>query len=129
MQGLFTFTDNLFIDLSSISYPRRSQSIKENSLQEEVIITDEDVERTRAEFGKELEDAYAKDKMAVFLKNIIGVRGSATADDFPMEEKSELLRTLSAVSYAEENGFSIEAEDGYIETDKMLLRKFKVKRK
>ncbi len=129
MQGLFTFTDNLFIDLSSISYPRRSQSIKENSLQEEVIITDEDVERTRAEFGKELEDAYAKDKMAVFLKNITGVRGSATADDFPMEEKSELLRTLSAVSYAEENGFSIEAEDGYIETDKMLLRKFKVKRK
>ena len=98
MQGLFTFTDNLFIDLSSISYPRRSQSIKENSFQEEVIITDEDVERTRAEFGKELEDAYAKDKMAVFLKNITGVRGSATAEDFPMEEKSELLRTLSAVS-------------------------------
>ena len=31
--------------------------------------------------------------------------------------------------FDEENGFSIEAEDGYIETDKMLLRKFKVKRK
>ena len=72
---------------------------------------------------------FLKDKMAVFLNNITGVRGSATAEDFPMEEKSELLRTLSAVSYAEENGFSIEAEDGYIETDKMLLRRFKVKRK
>ncbi len=129
MRGLFTFTDNLFIDLSSISYPRRSQNIKENSLQEEVVITDEDIERTRAEFEKEIEDAYAKDKMAVFMKNITGITGCASAEDFPMEEKSELLRTLSAVSYAEENGFSIEPLEGYIETDKMLLRRFKVKRK
>lgn len=33
---------------------------------------------------------------------------------------------LSAVAYAEENGFKIEIEEGYFETGEMVLRSFRI---
>ena len=47
MKSLFTFDDNQFIDLSSISYPRRSQIIRENSTQDLVEIDEEDIENLK----------------------------------------------------------------------------------
>ena len=129
MKSLFTFDDNQFIDLSSISYPRRSQIIRENSTQDLVEIDEEDIERTRSEFEKELEDIYAKDKMSEYLNSIIGERLKIDTRDFPLENKVQLLKMLSSAVYAEESGYIIEVEDGYIETDQMLIRKFSMKRK
>ena len=129
MKSLFAFDDNQFIDLSSISYPRRSQITRENSTQDLVKIDGEDIERTRREFEKELEDIYAKDKMSEYLNNIIGERLKIDTRDFPLENKVQLLKMLSSAVYAVESGYIIDVEDGYIETDQMLIRKFSMKRK
>lgn len=40
--------------------------------------------------------------------------------------KEDLLMILSAVAYAEENGFKIEVEEGYFEAGKMVLRSFRI---
>ena len=40
----------------------------------------------------------------------------------------DLLCTLSAVAYGEENGYLIRLKDGYIETNQMILRRFEIVR-
>ncbi len=46
-----------------------------------------------------------------------------------MKSKRDLLSALSAVAYGSENGYEIQAEDGYLETQQMLLRRFKIERR
>lgn len=129
IQTLFALDENQFIDLSSISYPRRSQTIRENSAQELVELSEEDIKRTKDAFEKELEDIYAKDKMSEYVSRLMGERLKINADDFPIEDKIQLLKMLSSIVYAQENGYVVEPEEGYIETEQMLIRKFNLKRK
>ena len=46
-----------------------------------------------------------------------------------MGNKDELLAAISAVTYGEENGYDISVEDGYIESNGLLIRRFNVKKK
>lgn len=59
----------------------------------------------------------------------MGERLKINADDFPIEDKIQLLKMLSSIVYAQENGYVVEPEEGYIETEQMLIRKFNLKRK
>jgi hypothetical protein len=63
------------------------------------------------------------------LNSIIGERLKIDTRDFPLENKVQLLKMLSSAVYAGESGYIIEVEDGYIETEQMLIRKFSMKRK
>ena len=122
MHGLFDIENNEFIDLSSVSYPRISRNIKKNSEQELIEVSEDDIEQAKRDFARETDDTYSKEKMARYLKDILNGRKSISADRLPLNDKTELLKTLSAVVYADENGFDVEILDGYYETDKMILR-------
>ena len=52
-----------------------------------------------------------------------------SSEEVPMKSKRDLLSALSAVAYGSENGYEIQAEDGYLETQQMLLRRFKIERR
>lgn len=47
----------------------------------------------------------------------------------PFYNKDDLLAALSAVVYAEENGFEVIPAEGYLETNHLLLRRFEVIRR
>lgn len=60
------------------------------------------------------------------MKKLIGNRHELSSDEVPLETKEDLLMILSAVAYAEENGFKVELEEGYLEVGKMILRSFRI---
>ena len=66
--------------------------------------------------------------MKEYLEHIMGDAICVTSDKLPMESKRDLLCTLSAVAYGEDNGYSVRLKDGYIETNQMILHRFEIVR-
>ena len=67
--------------------------------------------------------------MKMFLEQQMLNRTEIDSDDLPLTNKKELLTNISAVAYCEENGYELSVEDGYVEANNMILRKFKIRRK
>ena len=129
MNGLFLLENNEFIDTDSIRYPRREQMIREATYAELEEMTQEDIDRAREAQEREAENPYSKDKMKNYLEALLGDRTEISSEEVPMKSKRDLLSALSAVAYSSENGYEIQAEDGYLETQQMLLRRFKIERR
>ena len=92
-------------------------------------MTQEDIDRAREAQEREAENPYSKDKMKNYLEALLGDRTEISSEEVPMKSKRDLLSALSAVAYGSENGYKIQAEDGYLETQQMLLRRFKIERR
>ena len=92
-------------------------------------MTQEDIDRAREAQEREAENPYSKDKMKNYLEALLGDRTEISSEEVPMKSKRDLLSALSAVAYGSENGYEIQAEDGYLETQQMLLRRFKIERR
>lgn len=56
----------------------------------------------------------------------MGNRHEISSDEVPLDTKEDLLMILSAVAYAEENGYKIELGEGYFESGKMIIRSFRI---
>ena len=82
----------------------------------------------REAYEREAYNPYSKEKMKEYLEHIMGDEVCVASDKLPMESKRDLLCTLSAVAYGEENGYLIRLKDGYIETNQMILRRFEIVR-
>lgn len=80
--------------------------------------------------GQDLSSARADNaSTALTLEALLGDRTEISSEEVPMKSKRDLLSALSAVAYGSENGYEIQAEDGYLETQQMLLRRFKIERR
>lgn len=126
MQGLFTLSDNEFIDTGSVRYPRKPQTIKKRTMTELEEMTEEDIERARAAHEKEAYDPYAKEKMKKYFESRMNGKKVLSCENLPLNSKRDLLCALSAVAYSEENGYCIQLLDGYFKTNKILLRRFDI---
>ena len=126
MQTLFSLERNEFIDTSSIRYPRKPQMINKETSVELEEMTEEDIRRAREEQEREAYNPYAKEKMKEYLENVMAGEKTLTCDDLPLQSKRDLLCALSAVAYSNENGFMVRLLDGYLETERMLLRRFDI---
>ena len=71
---------------------------------------------------------YAKDKMKVYLETVMAGNEKIVCEDLPLQSKRDLLCALSAVAYSDENGYEVRLLDGYLETDRMLLRRFDIRK-
>mgnify|MGYP000873146837 len=91
-------------------------------------MTEEDIERARLAHEREAENPYSKEKMKSYVEHVMGNRTEVSSDDLPLESKNELLSALSAVAYGRENGFEIRVEDGYMEMQQMLIRRFTIEK-
>lgn len=126
MQGLFTLDRHEFIDAGSVRYPRKPQAIKKETVIELEEMTEADIEKARLAHEKEAYNPYAKEKMKEYLESVMGKNAAISSEDLPMQSKRDLLCALSAVAYSDENGYSVEVLDGYLEVNQMLLRRFDI---
>ena len=107
-------------------------------------MTSEDVEQARLAHERESYNPYSKDRMKQYLDRAMeeAVRKRdcvseteagketevLTSEDLPLSDSEDLLCALSAVAYANENGYTVEPTDGYVKADHLLLRRFEIRR-
>lgn len=129
LQVLFTFEKHTFIDQASLRYPRKQQAIRQTTVTEIEEMTEEDLESARKAQEKEAYDPFSKDKMKEYLRLCMGKRKVLQAEELPMDCKEDMLAALSAAAYGDENGFDIIPQEGYLETNELLLRRFEIVRR
>lgn len=126
MGALFLVDKNEFIDRGSIRFPRKAQIIRKETFADLEEMTEEDLEKARKVHEKEAYNPYSKEKMKAYLELAMGEEKSLSSDKLPMDSKRDLLCAMSATAYGEENGYSIQLKDGYVETNCMILRRFEI---
>lgn len=129
MRSLFTIGTQEFIDRSSLRYPRKQRAVRQAAAAEIQEMTPEDIENSRKAQEKEAYNPYSKDRMKEYLLRCMGERGVLAAEDMPFQDKEDLLAALSSVVYAEENGFEVIPAEGYLETNRLLIKRFEVVRR
>ena len=129
MSGLFRLDRNEFIDMSSIKYPKKNRSIKKATISEIDVLTEEDIIAAKLQQEEEAFNPYSKDKMKKYMTELLSYKQELHAEEIPMGNHDELLAAVSAVAYGIENGFEIDVEDGYVESNELLLRRFVIKKK
>ena len=128
MKGLFLLDKYEFIDLASLRYPKNSQQIKQATVTEIEEMTDEQIEEARKAHKKEAYNPYSKEKMRAYVERLMGTRKCIASKNIPFRSKDDVLANLSAIAYSGENGYIIELEDSYMETEQMLLRNFIIRK-
>lgn len=126
MTEMIRINQNKYIDTQSIRMPQNRKSVRQHSVTQIEILTEKDLENIKKAFEKEAKNPYSKKITKQYLKKLIGNRNELSSDEVPLETKEDLLMILSAVAYAEENGFKVELKDGYFEVGNMVLRSFKI---
>ncbi len=129
MTKLYKFDRNEYIDTASLWSPRKSKAIKKAVTTETETLTQADKDDAISALEKEAYNPYSKKKMKLFLEDQMRGKDEIDSEQLPLSSKKELLSDISAVAYCEENGFEITVEDGYLETNDMILRRFKIRRK
>jgi hypothetical protein len=124
MQPLFTLDKNEFIDTGSVRYPRKPQNIKKETVIELEELTEEDIDKAKNAQQKEAYNPYAKEKMKEYLEQLMGGKQMLSCENLPLQSKRDLLCALSALAYSDENGYSVQLLDGYLDVHHMMLRRF-----
>ncbi|MCI8401802.1 MAG: hypothetical protein HFI38_06875 [Lachnospiraceae bacterium] len=128
MRSLFLLERNEFIDTGSVRFPRKAQTVRKETFAGLEEMTAEDLKRAREAHEREACNPYSKEKMKAYLEHSMGTERRIHSEQLSMESKRDLLCALSAVAYGEENGYEVEPEEGYLEVNQMLLRRFQIKR-
>lgn len=128
MQELYSLTSYEFIDTDSIRFPRKQIHIESASVSEIEVLTEEEIERVRKIQEREAYNPYSKSLMKKYVEKLMENKMVLQAEEMPLHTKEELLATLSAVAYSQENGYIIEVKDGYIKTNGLLLKDFVIRR-
>ena len=128
MNGLFLLERNEFIDMASLRYPRKQQQIRKMTVTEIEEMTQEQIEQARQAQKKEAYNPYSREKMKLYVEQLMGEKKFLDSAHIPIRSKNDILASLSAVAYSGENGYVIELEEGYVETEQMLLRNFSIRK-
>lgn len=126
MAEMIRINPNKYIDLQSIRMPQNRKRVRQQLVTEIETLTEEDLNNIKKVYEKEAKNPYSKKIARQYVKTLIGNRHELSSDEVPLETKEDLLMIMSAVAYAEENGFKIEMKDGYFEAGNMVLRSFKI---
>ena len=126
MGELIRINQNKYIDLQSIRMPQNRKKVRQRSVTQIEPLTQEDLENQRKLQEREARNPYSKEITKKYLETLLGKRHEISSSEVPLNKKEDLLMILSAAAYAQENGFKIESEDGYFETENMILKAFKI---
>ncbi len=126
MGVLFSLERNEFIDTGSVRFPRKSQTVRRETRVELEEMSEEDIQKAKEAQEREAYNPFSKERMKVYLDTVMGQRKNLDCEALPMESKRDLLSSLSAVAYGEENGYIISPMEGYLETNGMILRRFQI---
>lgn len=128
INGLFLLDRNEFIDMASLRYPRKQQQIRKTTVTDIEEMTEEQVEEARQAQKKEAYNPYSREKMKAYVEQLMGGQEFIDSAHIPIRSKNDILASLSAVAYSGENGYVVELEEGYMETEQMLLRNFTIRK-
>lgn len=126
MGSLFTLEKNEFVDTGSVRFPRKAQTVRRETRVELEVMTEADIQKAKEAQEREAYNPFSKERMKVYLDTVMGQRKNLECEALPMESKRDLLSSLSAVAYGEENGYIISPMEGYLETKGMILRRFQI---
>lgn len=126
MGSLFPLEKNEFIDTGSVRFPRKAQTVRRETRVELEVMTEADIQKAKEAQEREAYNPFSKERMKVYLDTVMGQRKNLECEALPMESKRDLLSSLSAVAYGEENGYIISPMEGYLETKGMILRRFQI---
>lgn len=129
MLQLYRFDRQEFIDRSSLWTPKKTRTIKKAIITEVEVLTQEEKDEARRKLEQESYNPYSKKKMKAYMDRLMDGKDEMDCADLPMRTREELLADISAVAYSNENGYEISVEDGYIESNDLILRRFTVRRK
>jgi len=131
LQNLYNLQKYEFIDQTSISYPRKNQNILQNTETEYVELSEEERLRQKALIEEESSNPYSKEEMKKYLEFWEQHSTDKKIDNrnLPCKTKEEILSALAAISYAKENGFTVEVMNDYIESEKFMIRHWSAEKK
>lgn len=126
MLEMIRINQNKYIDLQSIRMPQDRTRVRQRLVTEIEPLTKEDIDNFKRAYEKEAKNPYSKKVTKHYIETLLGNRHELSSNEVPLNTKEDLLMILSAVVYAEENGFRIEPEEGYFEAGDMILKSFRI---
>lgn len=127
IQYLFHIHDYEFIDRSSLHYPHKNQSAQSNIETDLVEMSVEERERQKIQLQKESHNPYSKELMAKFLEKQ-SINGKIDSSNLRLNEKKDVLASMAAVTYARDNGYLVETDEDFIESEEFKVRHWRAKK-
>ncbi len=126
--ALFNIQKYEYIDQSSLMYPHKSQQILHNTETEYFELTKEELERQKYILEQESHNPYSKEEMKKYMDDLFKQNEIIDNRDFDYSKKEDILKSLAAVSYAKENGYEIESDNTYIESEHFVTKHWRAKK-
>lgn len=126
--ALFNLQKFEYIDQSSIMYPHKSQQVLHNTETEYFELSKEEMERQKYILEQESHNPYSKDEMKKYMDDLYNQNEIVDNETFNYANKEDILKSLAAVSYAKENGYSIETDGTYIENENYVIKHWRARK-
>ena len=125
---LFNIQKYEYVDQSSIMYPHKSQQILHNTESEYFELSKEEIERQKYILEQESHNPYSKDQMKKYMDDLFMQNEIIDNSQFNYSNKEDILKSLAAVSYAKENGYLIETDGTYIESENYITKHWRARK-
>lgn len=126
--SLFNLQKFEYIDQSSIMYPHKSQQVLHNTETEYFELSKEEMERQKYILEQESHNPYSKDEMKKYMDDLYNQNEIVDNETFNYSNKEDILKSLAAVSYAKENGYSIETDGTYIKNENYVTKHWRARK-
>ena len=126
--ALFNLQKFEYIDQSSLMYPHKRQHVLHNTESDYFELSKEELERQKYILEQESHNPYSKDEMKKYMDDLFKQNEIVDNENFNYSSKEEILKSLAAVSYAKENGYSIETDGTYIENENYVTKHWRARK-
>lgn len=126
--NLFNIQKYEYVDQSSVMYPHKSQQILHNTESDYFELSKEEIERQKYILEQESHNPYSKDQMKKYMDDLFMKNEIIDNSQFNYSNKEDILKSLAAVSYAKENGYFIETDGTYIESENYITKHWRARK-
>ncbi len=128
-RAMFLFDQNDFLDEGSLRYPGRQLAIRKSVSQVYQEMTEEDIAEARRAQEKAAANPYSLKRVGEYIEEQMGDVRQIEAEQLPMNSRRELLMALAAAVYGQELGYEVIPEEGYVESQQLMIRNFAIRRR
>ncbi len=129
MALLFRLDEYQFMDQDSLWRPRARRAVKDATVTEIPVITEEDIMAHEKEMEERRNDPYSMERSKEYICHIMAGKTEVNVSQLPISNKAEMLTNLAAAIYSKKLDYDIEVGDQYIENDKYIIKDFTIKRR
>ena len=129
--ALFNLQKYEYVDQSSIMFPHKSQQVLHNTESDYFELSEEEIQKQKYILEQESLNPYSKDEMKKYMDELFRQSENRVIDNntFDYSRKEDVLKALAAVSYAKENGYLIETDGTYIESENFITKHWRARKK